>query len=109
VHRSRPRWRRPLARVAGTPEAVAASRLVVALPEVVREQVEAALDRVALVALDVAADAAVQCRAEGVEVVGDLLRDGVLEQVRLVVLLVGSRDERRSSELRATSIVPSSG
>ena len=56
------------------------------MPEVVGEQVEVPLDRVGLVLLEEAADVAVQRRAQRVReaLVGDLLRDGVLEEVRLV-------------------------
>ena len=55
----------------------------------VREQIEVAIDRVGLGLLDVTADALVQHRPERERhaLVGDLLRDDVLEQVRLVGFL----------------------
>ena len=111
--RSPPCSRRRLRRVSGAAEELAFLLQVLAVPVVVREQIEVVLDRVGLGFLDVAADALVQHRAERERhaLVSHFLGDDVLEQVRLLGLLLVDVDEvdrastqvpssRRGSELR---------
>ena len=83
-----------LRRLAGAAAGTRASSPVLAVPVVVREQVELELDRVGLGPLDVVADALVQRRAERERhaLVRDLLGDDVLEEVRLLLFAV-ERDE----------------
>ena len=106
---------RGLRGVAGAAQVFALLRQVVAVPVVVREQVEVALDRVGLGLLDVAADALVQHRPERERhaLVRDLLRDDVLEEVGLLGFLVDvdevARAERAQVLLAPASNAPSSG
>ena len=68
----------------------ALSLLVVAVPEVVRQEVQLSLDRVRVGAFDVAADPAVEHRphAERQALVGDLLGRDMLEEVGLIGLAI---------------------
>ena len=106
---------RRLRGVAGAAEVLALLAQVLAVPEVVGEQRRVALDRVGLGQLDEAAHALVQHRPEreGHALVGDLLRDDVLEQVGLLALLLDARagPARRASRRWpwTASYAPSSG
>ncbi len=99
---------RHLGRIAGAAEVFALLWQIRAVPVVVRQQVEVALDRAGLGGLDVPAHALVQHRPEreGHALVGDLLRDDVLEKVRLLGLLVDVDEIARAEGLQVFLHLP---